>query len=581
MEGTEEDSKGPPATGWDAVLLEMARKRGGMGLMSALKKSEKKERLPRTRLAGSGKSSKRMGEDDPEFTDVIDELKYRLERMKRGDDGEGDADGDKKRARSTKKAAKEIIVDLEDLNLPGEQQNPPLVSKVLFPDAPEIEKKRALPRPFFVPTPPPIPSVWPPLHMEVQAAAKQATLSPPDRTVHTSNTVTTSLPFATHGTHVPSASPPPAATAVPSTSVLSSATTVNVSVTKTLPLPYGLFVPMDAAVYPGHIQAAGIQAGGALSLDFRQNLASQIESLIEEEVDGAVPLKNVYIGESSRKHGGAKKSTDDLPIPSSFFGAIQRLQMAHETRDRNREREKQREMRYYDALPPAKAHEPTVPKEFSFASRRRDQQLFTYRKPQEVSCSSLLPNSYYLPNKVLLNSTNQDLSGAFFMSTLRQPADPLPTLCVPPLDASLVSSGKPVKMHREPVERKAKRWEIKMESVKKEAREKKEADLKLQQERDEKKRHEDRRRMALQSAKRRGDIHTKILAKYDLVKPQTVERLKSVRENLCPPVQNPKSLESSHFPVSTVGGHFDLLCDTVPLNIDDYLGKTILGGVGI
>ena len=607
-EEREEEVSTPGASGWDAVLQEMARKRGGMGLTSVLKKSEKKERLPRSRLAGSAKSDKRQGEDDPEFTDVIDELKYRLERMKRGHDGDKDGNGEKVDKIGTRSKKKSALADL-DLNMTVSEEKPPLVSKVLFPDwgvanekeglwrqatvvaavppaedQPLGEKRWAIPPPASVPIPPPIPSVWPPMPLQAGAGkpeVKVAAVVP-----------SASLPSTTS---VPSS-------AVPSTSFPSVATTVNVSVSKTLPLPYGLFVPMDATLYrilPSHIQAAG-----ALSLDFRHNLASSLlESSIDEDED-ATEATTVNTGESRRRNGGAKKSADALPIPSSFFGAIQRLQMAHETRDRNREREKQRELRYYDTLPPdgtAKARELTVPKEFSFASRRRDQQLFTYRKPQEVSRSSLLPNSYYLPTKVLLNSTNQDLSGAIFMSTLRQPVDPLPILCVPAAvavrPASFVSE-KPLKNEAsvvipdDPDKKKSK------SAISREAREKKVADLKLQQERDKlkrhedpmqqdrdkKKRHEDLRRMAIQSAKRRGvhvgppsieqktTLHAKLLEKHGVVKPQTddlqVERRKTIRQSFCPTA--PKQRESSHFPVSTAGGHFELLCDTVPLNLDDY-----------
>ena len=546
------------ATGWDLVLMEMAQKRGGMGLMSALKKSDVNKRQPRSRLPGAGKSNKLWGEDDPEFTDVIDELKYRLEQMKQRDDDEDGGGGTQTKKKKKKNKKKEIEQDTQVIKnlFPMDADTrkadaAPLPARIFAavplptPYSKEKMWPTAMPKPSMLPLPPPLPSAWPP--------APQSRIMAPQ---HPQLLSLVDLKISQRAE-----TPPPA----------QMTTTTNVVVSKTL--PFGLYIPMDATLYcilPGQIHAAG-----ALSLDLHDILASNLESAPESREESAgFDAHTEFCPEISTRHY-IKKTSNDLPIPSNFYGAIQRLQKAHENRDKYRERERQRELRYYDALPPdgrTKALELTVPKEFSFESRRPSRQLLTFRKPQEVSCASLLPNSYYLPTKVLLNSESRDLSGAFFASTLRQPVDPLSILIIPPLANSSAHGAKTAKdssNFHEPIERKTK-------SIIIEAREKKEADDKRQQEREKKKRNEyAAKSRGVHAAPQQSGKHIKLLEKYELVKPVTQPVIKGKTADLIRRHELNKQKMSypplpHNPPGGTAGYQFDLFADSVPLYLDDY-----------
>lgn len=589
----------PKAAGWEAILQEMALKRGGMGLTSALKtpvQSKKKS----GRRTGNGQSKKTPrtpwgSQSDPEFVDVIDELKYRLERMKKGSDsssggrdissgefasprGSGSwspSGGSLKGLLPTDEAAHEGEAR-EDSTANGYQLSSPRVKIVLFAPAPAVgdfidesvqrveNPPRCTPsqsatkdlRPAVVtrstpPPPPPLPSTWPP-SPAVVAAGVYLSSSPAD----------TRIP------QMPLRSP------------------TRVLRLVTHQLPAGLYLPYTAipgaeTVPPGHVRSIG-----PLSEGLRQALGNLSRGDGDEDWNHG-DESNVHTNSSSshdhdytgsqglgadfRALRRPKLTAEALPVPSNYWGAIRQLRRATEDRDRIKERDKQREMRYYDSLPPDGIPKPlqiTVPQEFSFAQRDRAaaRHCSTHRAPK-VSNPSLLPHSYYMPSKVLINPANQHLSNAFFMSTLREPMEPLAHIVasIPPLATAPSTStgniscftqlndqdiGSNTDAEFRGVEESAVRSKgkgksksslhepigMKVASAIREAREKKEAEKKRLEEEARKKKYQELRRRAIVTAQRNGvyappaapsgnqtttrAVHAKLLNKYCEAKPQ-------------------------------------------------------------
>jgi len=212
------------------------------------------------------------------------------------------------------------------------------------------------------------------------------------------------------------------------------------------PLPSGFYLPFSEA----HIgvvsrpSPGSIQAAGSISQEFIDELVSKSRVSDKENTASstlqAIKGEKEEINEDLLVEVPVKITSADLPLPASYYGAINRLHRAQEVRAAAKEREQSLEWRYYgdpnnfsnaERVEKTSALEPTVIKEFTFASTKRlENKHFTHRKPQERSANRHLPLSYHMSEKSLVQPFGDNLTSCHFASLLRQPNEPVPLLDV-------------------------------------------------------------------------------------------------------------------------------------------------------
>lgn len=125
-----------------------------------------------------------------------------------------------------------------------------------------------------------------------------------------------------------------------------------------------------------------------------------------------------------------RRAVHDLPLPSDYYGAIQRLQHAKKMREEKLEEKNSLSMRNYSEKQTEKFKitqktGPTVPRPFrSAVEDRKDSKSYSFRKPKEMSQPEKLSMAESNPS-LRLSSTAQmigigDVSNSYLLSTLRQ-----------------------------------------------------------------------------------------------------------------------------------------------------------------
>jgi hypothetical protein len=149
----------PKASGWQQVLEEMAKRQKG-GLKKVEEKAERKVGKLKT-----GKKKK------GEFVDIIDELKYHLQKLQGKQDDEEEEEVEEVKEK-TPKPSKEVKFSDQVKESSLAKESATASSSEAKASTPATPKPTAAkPRPAQIPLPPPVPSTWPPIPYVIPAAA--------------------------------------------------------------------------------------------------------------------------------------------------------------------------------------------------------------------------------------------------------------------------------------------------------------------------------------------------------------------------------------------------------------------------
>ncbi len=372
----------PPVTGWQAIMAEMNRRKDKVQL-------KKVEPVVEKNIVKVSKK-KRKGKD---FKDVMEELSYKLAKL-RGEivesDGDDEVESDVPVKINVTKDAPLTIMATNTSTTKKLTSKPDLLSllaKIKPPNSVAAVSENvqfiassslpsmAAAAPSFVPRPPAVPVAWPPeLHLE------------PGNSIPRANELSSILPV--DGEKV-------------------KADLKQLVVVELERLPVGFYIPQLSAnlVAPGSFLSCGLVV---------QHL---VDEMCGEVIQCAGNLSGTPVDGLAL---GGRLTVNDLPLPSDFHAAVERMHKAQDVRQQRSLLEKSLELRCHLPSAPSK---PTGSISVPFVSNvdeRKKNKTRSYRSTSIAPSHDLLPKYVKsILNTPLYHEIRADESTAAWINQFR------------------------------------------------------------------------------------------------------------------------------------------------------------------